>query len=547
MPNKLKLVSLILLIQVLFSSCGSIINLKQKVTIKSNVDSASVYINENFIGVTPIVDKKVSVRKSKTLRIQKAGFKDFGEIKLEKKVRILPITLNVIAGSAITTSLVYAFKDKFIQGVTIAGACAGFPFTLIDYHATGALFKLKKREYNLTLHKIPARNNVPTLLMNCSDFSIKINPGTNIGTNIVNKKSKSTLTWNQTNNIQNKDFIVFINNELNNIGYNVSGLGLNKSKNTMSRLRIEVELDKLDMIVEKTEIKGTINQYGTVLSEPVDEYNSIGLRTPLHWKLINNSEEVVFEYVSEVNITRFSPDDLNMALFDAVQVSLYDFIAQPNFIKHTTVDSQIPTTNATYSELIIQKVTDLKGKQTDILNYCKDAVVTIESDYGTGSGFVISNEGFIVTNKHVVEKNKMVNVIFSNGFTLIGEVIRINENLDLALIKVKGSGFKPIEISRDKSQEVGTDVYAIGAPLGKQLQQTVTKGIISGQRLIDGNKYIQTDVVINQGNSGGPLINKEGKVVGMVVSKIISNGVEGIGFCIPAEVILDGLNLIYSK
>jgi serine protease Do len=155
---------------------------------------------------------------------------------------------------------------------------------------------------------------------------------------------------------------------------------------------------------------------------------------------------------------------------------------------------------------------------------------------------VVSSDGFIVTNEHVVENNEEVNVKFNNGFSLKGRVIKKNAAADLALIKVDAADLTALNMVTDEA-EIGEDVFAIGTPGDISLEQTVSKGIISGRRVIDGLKFLQTDVSINPGNSGGPLINSNGQILGITSMKIVARGFEGLGFAIPSADVMKMLNL----
>jgi serine protease Do len=151
-----------------------------------------------------------------------------------------------------------------------------------------------------------------------------------------------------------------------------------------------------------------------------------------------------------------------------------------------------------------------------------------------GTGFIISAEGYILTNNHVVNGADEVLVKLNDGREIKGEIKGLDEKLDLALIKINEKDKLPVaELGDSDSLEVGEWVMAIGNPFG--LAQTVTSGIVSAKGRVIGSgpydDFIQTDASINPGNSGGPLINTEGKVIG-INTAIIAGG-QGIGFAIP--------------
>lgn len=170
----------------------------------------------------------------------------------------------------------------------------------------------------------------------------------------------------------------------------------------------------------------------------------------------------------------------------------------------------------------------------------------------TGSGIIISEDGYIVTNNHVVDssssnsyyelskatsiKIKLNSDTYGDDATYDATVVGQDSQTDLAVLKIEKTGLTAAEFADSDQAVVGEFVMAVGSPLG--LDTTVTQGIISAvNREVesDGTKYtcIQTDAAINSGNSGGALINSDGKVIGINTLKLSGTGVEGIGFAIP--------------
>jgi serine protease Do len=162
----------------------------------------------------------------------------------------------------------------------------------------------------------------------------------------------------------------------------------------------------------------------------------------------------------------------------------------------------------------------------------------------SGSGFIITEDGYILTNYHVVEEaNKMnypIKVATYSGDEYDAVIVGYDEENDVALIKIDATGLSPVTIGSINDTKVGETVYAIGNPLG-ELTYTFTNGIVSAlDREINTESGIsinmfQTNVTINSGNSGGPIINSFGEVIGIASAKYSSTGVEGLGFAIPIE------------
>lgn len=170
-----------------------------------------------------------------------------------------------------------------------------------------------------------------------------------------------------------------------------------------------------------------------------------------------------------------------------------------------------------------------------------------EKTLGLGSGIILTDNGYILTNEHV-SGGKFGNcfVTLENGKVYDGTVVWSNNNLDLSIIKIVANGLSYINLGDSDSINLADEVYAIGNPIGIEFQRTITKGIISGiNRTIkiseteNSGTYmedlIQTDATINEGNSGGPLINKNGELIGINTVKI--SDAEGIGFAVPVNII----------
>lgn len=160
---------------------------------------------------------------------------------------------------------------------------------------------------------------------------------------------------------------------------------------------------------------------------------------------------------------------------------------------------------------------------------------------GFGSGFMISTDGVMLTNSHVVGAAKYVKVRWSDGIESVGEVIRSDRGRDVALIKTDPRARTPIPV-RTSRLEVGENVWAVGTPVDPKLQSTVTKGVTSAIRVIGGFSYIQSDVNVIGGNSGGPLLDDKFQVVGLTVSGLqVSGAPVGINLFIPITDALDFL------
>ncbi len=169
----------------------------------------------------------------------------------------------------------------------------------------------------------------------------------------------------------------------------------------------------------------------------------------------------------------------------------------------------------------------------DTIGRTIESVVSIISDEGRGSGFLV-DPTTVITNHHVVGGSGQVLVKLSNGSALSGTVERIAESHDLALIRLDRelTDRRSLELAPVSALRVGQEVYVIGSPMGV-LESSVTRGIVSAIRPIEGATLVQTDAAINPGNSGGPLVDRSGRVVGIATMKVAEG--ESIGFAVAAD------------
>jgi S1-C subfamily serine protease len=172
--------------------------------------------------------------------------------------------------------------------------------------------------------------------------------------------------------------------------------------------------------------------------------------------------------------------------------------------------------------------------------------VTVKADDKQGSGVFISEDGYLLTAYHIVVGSKKIEVILNDKTRLTAELVRESKESDLALLKVTGYTAAPLLLSEEKEAEIGTDVLIIGTPNATELAQTVSKGIISGIRKSNELTMVQTDASVSPGNSGSPLMNREGVVYGIVSNKVVEYGAEGIAFAVSSADILRILKLQYK-
>lgn len=175
-----------------------------------------------------------------------------------------------------------------------------------------------------------------------------------------------------------------------------------------------------------------------------------------------------------------------------------------------------------------------------------DSVVTVRSPSGHGSGFFISDNGYALTNYHVVGESKEATVKLSAGIELPAEIIRKDKIRDIALIKVALSKSMPLPLELNNINQLD-EVIAIGSPINENLQGSITKGVVSAFRVDEKSKQnlIQSDVTIQPGSSGGPLLNSTGNVVGVAVAGYtLGDSLAGTNLFIPIKESLDALKIV---
>lgn len=276
-----------------------------------------------------------------------------------------------------------------------------------------------------------------------------------------------------------------------------------------------------------------------------------------------------------VNLHLFTIYVFTLVLLTALVVVIYYFSIKLNFLNAQVtnrldeIDNEITLGKIqdvnTVKQLIneISRVeTSLQTKLSNQVSASPDfssvidesikSVVTIETDRAQGTGFFVSNEGFIITNAHVLFGGRYARIITYDKKEYFAKLVGYNITLDLALLKINDTSEK-IGLGDSEKIKLGEKVIAIGNPLG--LSFTVTEGIVSGTSRVNPTNnltnYIQTDVALNPGNSGGPLINNEGNVIGINNFKASGTGVENIGFALESnsirEFIDDTTNDVLGK
>ncbi len=260
-------------------------------------------------------------------------------------------------------------------------------------------------------------------------------------------------------------------------------------------------------------------------------------------------QKVVFSLVTSASIHTDSFETVSGREFEARAYvkSLHEMMTDPGFVALKAVDGSgtgamavAATPAAANPPLHLKAISALTGGTQANAPALRNAVATVLHDNVSGSAFYIA-DGYLLTNHHVVGTAHYVKVKLASGRVLVGEVVRDDVHRDVALIKTEPAGVPSLHVNMAEPA-VGSDVFAIGSPLGQDLAGTFTRGVLSGTRENDGLEFLQSDVAVNPGNSGGPLLDGSSTVIGMTVLKI--NQAAGLSFFIPIRDAANALQLI---
>jgi serine protease Do len=274
------------------------------------------------------------------------------------------------------------------------------------------------------------------------------------------------------------------------------------------------------------------------------------MQMEVSWKLFSILENRVV-YETKTKGTASVQEPSRKAISDMFSSSFHlasqQLATDANLIRHVTQEASAPVINHGAEQLLIVKGRKkYKGSISTNISKVRNATVILDTGSGHGSGFVISESGHILTNAHVVGSKKKLRVSFLNGPSMIGTVLRVNNDLDVALLEIKNAITKPIPINKTPLN-ITEDVYAVGAPIEKSNEGTVTKGVVSKFILrSDGIRIIQSDVSVHGGESGGPLVDKSGNVVGITFAGLHMQSQKrssGLNLFIPIADALKAINI----
>ena len=319
-------------------------------------------------------------------------------------------------------------------------------------------------------------------------------------------------------------------------GYNITNESSSSLGDLFSRLLLNVELKKV--FINRCQDRN----YGD------GSKNDVYIK--VHWNLFDRlTKKNLFEGESEGVYHGLKQHPRRRGTSQAIErafiIAARNILADTSFVKHFE-NSVIPEYESDYLSSLHLNIKYSSGGDTfkSKVSQLKQASLTIKTINGHGSGVLITADGYVFTNAHVIGDAKQV-IVVVNDEEVEASVIRRDSMRDVAVLKIKTIiAATPAEIAKG-TPGVGDNLYVIGTPLSESLKHTVTKGILSAERLIKGYKYYQTDATINPGNSGGPVFNESGALVAVSVAGLFSKDGAGLGvnYVIPIEAIIETLKI----
>jgi S1-C subfamily serine protease len=243
-----------------------------------------------------------------------------------------------------------------------------------------------------------------------------------------------------------------------------------------------------------------------------------------------------------VTVEKTVPDGFTQLVSGAFASNTRELLANTQF--RTAMNAKLLTAD----EVLVsgrQSRIGLPGSRKAVKRPIADtagSIVTVETSAGSGSGVLLSDDGYIITNAHVVGDEKELRIRWSDKIEGVGQVQRVNKTRDVALIKTNPRGRSPLPMELG-ALTPGQRVYAIGSPRGSDFEGTVSSGVVSASRTLNGLRYIQSDVSVSPGSSGGALLDEKGSLIGLTDLAVDNEGRAGLNLFIPIGDAMDFLNL----
>ncbi len=539
-----QVVGSVLLGSLLLPSCATIISgTKQSVRVVGQPAGSTYYVNDKVVKAKPIANGGVQVRmsrkKNSELKVKHEGYKDYSEVLYpDKRNPVAYLNWVPVVGSMVYLAKGVGTSSDGSSSISPAlgyGWLYGIAGGLIDM-GTGANKRLNKDEVTATMMRLPTAV-AGSQTVQCNLVNVRLKGGDKMGNFMVRDEPMEILYFGKSLDVDADHLKSNVNSTLKDLGFNVPGSESRSvfSAGSNSRYSLQGEMRELKYDIMATHKYESLARFETRCTVEVT------------WKLVNQNRQTVFEQKTTGTGVKFEKGG-SAAFESAFENALYTFLGNKEIAtalaKPSGGDATVAATASDkLAPIAVRRAAQPKLTADNGVSTAARSVVIVETTDGHGSGCVISADGYIVTNAHVVGQEDEVKVLLADGVQSKGRVVRVNPEMDLALVKIETDGLTAFQLPSASLADIGADVFAIGTPADKELGQTVTKGIISARRKIEGHSFLQTDVSINGGNSGGALVTRSGQLLGIVNAKLVGKGIEGIGFAIPAEQVSEALQL----
>ena len=549
-------------ISMLLTNCNTIfLPKRQKLQINTNSDENEVYLDDDLVCKGKSSTIKLNKNEvSGQLVILRKGYKPVYEVLLRTKRPPLyyPFVVLDLASFYGLFELIPPHSPKFTSFGTDVS---------INTHSEEALFPIRKKDekyLDISNIKFNIQDKTKDIVKIYTRHSENLFENFKISEDKFytkrEKKEKKLLEKKQKENRGKK--IEFVENEQkiegDDIKFSEELIKTLKQSNFIDTVH-KIFSDENNTLVLEASIKKIT--YFFISARHAQEYCKTKLN--LTWYFKNTYNEVL----DSIESIDYSGNFIS-SLYNA-NLNTSTSIFEENYYKYigdAVLNSYINLTKKKAFTKHIKLIKDLKIKEEklQLSKIANDIKVTNKSDafkatvivkskennkfVGHGSGFAISKDGYILTNYHVIagqyaNKQNEISVITSTGQELPAKIVRFNKFRDVALLKIDYTFEKVFDLENKNKAEVMMDILTIGAPKSIELGQSVTTGIISNIRNENENKFLQLNMSINGGNSGGAIFDAQGTLHGIVVSKLVGYATEGVAFAIPSYMVAEYLNL----
>lgn len=284
-------------------------------------------------------------------------------------------------------------------------------------------------------------------------------------------------------------------------------------------------------------VGGTVHELDCKYDEEKDVRNC---HVGVAWEIMDNeSGDVVYRVITRHAARYRDPKTTGNTLLNGAFRSL---LARPALLR--ILRKEAPSTaSSSFEHASFKRCPASSRTMPGSSDKVLDATVLVEAGTALGSGVLISPDGFVLTAAHVVSSGTPLKVQLPDGTRLKAFAVRTDRHSDVALIKLRSEEEVPCLAHRADELKTGDEIYAIGSPLAKELAFSLSRGIVSAVRDRDGVSLIQTDASVNRGNSGGPMIDKDGRWAAITSWKAVGSGVEGIAFGVTVKSAFDALSI----